>query len=183
LAERLANAGNKKGLIIDKRNHIAGNAYDFYDEHGILVHKYGPHIFHTNSKDVFEYLGNFTDWRPYEHHVLASVEGQLVPMPINLNTINELFGLNLSSSGFEELYRLIVSEVWLLSIADISLHNMFCKCYPIKQCRMEPAVLEASVTVLVPTRTNKDIRYFTDSSQAMPAGGYTRMFAKMLSHP
>src|SRR5690606_12720108 len=141
LAERLANAGNKKGLIIDKRNHIAGNAYDFYDEHGILVHKYGPHIFHTNSKDVFEYLGNFTDWCPYEHHVLASVEGQLVPMPINLNTINELFGLNLSSSGFEEFLAskaekispILTSEDVVLSTVGKDLYKMFFKGYTLKQ--------------------------------------------------
>jgi UDP-galactopyranose mutase len=191
LAERLANAGNKKVLIIDKRNHIAGNAYDFYDEHGILVHKYGPHIFHTNSKDVFEYLGNFTDWRPYEHHVLASVEGQLVPMPINLNTINELFGLNLSSSGFEEFLAskaekispILTSEDVVLSTVGKDLYKMFFKGYTLKQWGMDPSELDASVTARVPTRTNKDNRYFTATYQAMPAGGYTRMFANMLSHP
>src|SRR3979411_3006224 len=101
LAERLARESNKKILICDVRPHIAGNAYDHYNEHGILVHKYGPHIFHTNSKDVFEYLSQFTEWRPYEHHVLASVEGQLVPIPINLNTINQLYGLQLNSSEVE----------------------------------------------------------------------------------
>ena len=104
LAERLATQQNKKVLIIDKRPHIAGNAYDHFNEDGILVHKYGPHIFHTNSKEVFEYLGKFTAWRPYEHKVLASVDGQLVPMPINLNTINTLYGLNLSSSEVEAFF-------------------------------------------------------------------------------
>src|SRR6478672_7507337 len=97
LAERLATKANKKVLIIDQRNHIGGNAYDFYNKDGILIHKYGPHIFHTNSKEVFDYLSQFTQWRPYEHHVLASVDGQLVPMPINLDTLNRLYGLNMNS--------------------------------------------------------------------------------------
>ena len=100
LAERLAHSG-KKILLVDKRNHIGGNTYDFYNEDGILVHKYGPHIFHTNSSEVFNYLGNFTEWRPYEHRVLASVDGMLVPIPINLNTINKLYGMNLSSCQVE----------------------------------------------------------------------------------
>src|SRR5918993_4523093 len=101
LAERLATQENKKVLIIDKRNHIAGNAYDHYNEEGILVHKYGPHIFHTNSKDVFDYLSQFTEWRPYEHRVRASVDGRLVPLPINLDTINELYNLDLNSDALE----------------------------------------------------------------------------------
>jgi len=105
LAERLATQTNKKVLIIDKRDHIAGNAYDYYNNDGILIHKYGPHIFHTNSKEVFEYLSEFTPWRPYEHKVLASVDGQLVPIPINLNTINQLYGLNLCSSDVEEFFE------------------------------------------------------------------------------
>ena len=97
LAERLATVANKKVLLIDKRNHIGGNTFDFYNDHGILVHKYGPHIFHTNSRDVFDYLSRFTEWRQYEHNVLASVDGQLVPIPINQNTVNTLYGLNLNS--------------------------------------------------------------------------------------
>lgn len=104
LAERLASVANKKVLLIDKRNHIGGNAYDYYDEAGILIHKYGPHIFHTNSKDVFDYLSKFTEWRNYQHKVLASVDGQLVPMPINLTTINKLHGLNLSSEEVEDFF-------------------------------------------------------------------------------
>src|SRR5438105_1138582 len=105
LAERLASQQNKKILICDRRNHIAGNAYDCYNEDGILIHKYGPHIFHTNAKEVFEYLGQFTDWRPYEHRVIASVDGQLVPIPINLNTINQLYGLTLNSSEVESFFQ------------------------------------------------------------------------------
>src|SRR6187551_1457971 len=105
LAERLASKANKKVLIIDKRNHIGGNAYDYYDNNGLLVHKYGPHIFHTNSREVFDYLGQFTPWRQYEHRVLASVDGMLVPIPINLDTINKLYGLNLCSSQVEEFLQ------------------------------------------------------------------------------
>src|SRR5947209_3859241 len=102
LAERLACGSGKQVLLVDRRPHIAGNAYDHYDESGILVHKYGPHIFHTNSKEVFDYLSRFTDWRPYQHKVLASVDGRLVPIPINLDTINQLYGLNLNSFQMEE---------------------------------------------------------------------------------
>ena len=105
LAERLARDSNKKVLIVDKRPHIAGNAYDFYNDDGILIHKYGPHIFHTNSKDVFEYLSRFTKWRQYQHHVLASVDGQLVPIPINLDTINQLYGLKLESSQLDDWFK------------------------------------------------------------------------------
>lgn len=191
LAERLASAGNKKVLIIDKRNHIGGNAYDYYDEHGILVHKYGPHIFHTNSKEIFEYLGRFTEWRPYEHRVLASIDGQLVPVPINLNTINKLYGLNLSSEEMEAylaakrepVQQVLTSEDVVLSSVGKELYEKFFKGYTIKQWGIAPAELDASVTARVPTRTNKDDRYFTDTYQAMPLRGYTHMFERMLSHP
>src|SRR5688572_26448808 len=105
LAERLAKVAGKKVLIIDKRPHIGGNAYDHYNDQGILVHKYGPHIFHTNSKDVFEYLSLFTEWRPYEHRVQASVDGQMVPIPINLDTVNKLYGLNLTSLELEDFFK------------------------------------------------------------------------------
>src|SRR3954447_16283339 len=97
LAERLARGSRKSVLVVDRRNHIGGNAYDQYNDAGILVHKYGPHIFHTNSRAIFDYLSRFTEWRTYEHRVLASVDGQLVPLPINLDTINRLYGTNLSA--------------------------------------------------------------------------------------
>jgi UDP-galactopyranose mutase len=191
LAERLATQANKKVLIIDKRDHIAGNAYDYYNNDGILIHKYGPHIFHTNSKDVFEYLGQFTDWRPYEHRVLASVDGQLVPIPINLNTINQLYGLNLNSSQVEEFFeekaekvdRVKTSEDVVVSKVGRELYEKFFRGYTRKQWDLDPSELDASVTARVPTRTNRDDRYFTDTYQAMPLHGYTAMFQKMLSHP
>ncbi|MCC3157691.1 UDP-galactopyranose mutase [Hymenobacter sp. 15J16-1T3B] len=191
LAERLATRSNKKVLIIDKRNHIGGNAYDHYNEDGILVHKYGPHIFHTNSKDVFEYLSNFTDWRPYEHWVLASVDGQHVPIPINLDTINKLYGTNMTSfevdaffeSQAEEVPVIKTSEDVVVSKVGRELYEKFFRNYTRKQWGLDPSELDKSVTSRVPTRTNRDRRYFTDTYQAMPLHGYTKMFEKMLDHP
>jgi UDP-galactopyranose mutase len=191
LAERLATRSNKKVLIIDKRSHIAGNAYDHYNEEGILVHKYGPHIFHTNSKDVFDYLSQFTEWRSYEHRVLASVDGQLVPMPINLDTINKLYGLSLTSFELEDWFESVAEQVPVIKTSEDvvvskvgrELYEKFFKNYTRKQWGMDPSELDKSVTSRVPTRTNRDDRYFTDSLQAMPLHGYTRMFENMLSHP
>lgn len=191
LAEQLASKANKKILLLDKRNHIGGNTYDYYNNDGILVHKYGPHIFHTNSLEVFQYLSRFTEWRPYEHHVLASVDGQLVPIPINQNTINILYGLNLGSeeardfllSKGERKERIVTSEDVVVSAVGKELYEKFFKYYTRKQWGLDPSELDASVTARVPTRTNKDNRYFTDTYQAMPLHGYTKMFEKLLSHP
>jgi UDP-galactopyranose mutase len=191
LAERLASVADQKVLILDQRDHIAGNAYDYYNKDGILIHKYGPHIFHTNSKKVFDYLGKFTPWRPYEHRVLASVDGQLVPIPINLNTINKLYGLQLNCSQVEAFFeskaeridRIKTSEDVVVSKVGRELYEKFFKGYTNKQWDLDPSELDASVTARVPTRTNKDDRYFTDTYQAMPQYGYSRMFQKMLSHP
>jgi UDP-galactopyranose mutase len=191
LAERLATQAGKKVLLLDKRNHIAGNTYDFYNNDGILVHKYGPHIFHTNSKEVFNYLGQFTEWRPYEHHVLASVDGQLVPIPINQNTINTLYGLNLCTQEVQQFFvskaekkeRIVTSEDVVVNAVGRELYEKFFKHYTRKQWGLDPSELDASVTARVPTRTNKDDRYFTDTYQAMPLHGYTRMFQNLLDHP
>ncbi|HSU49875.1 MAG TPA: UDP-galactopyranose mutase [Segetibacter sp.] len=191
LAERLASVGNKKILIIDKRNHIGGNAYDYYNEDGVLVHKYGPHIFHTNSADVFNYLSKFTGWRNYQHKVLANVDGQLLPIPINLNTINKYYGLNLNgleveeflASRAEKTYPIKTSEDVVVSKVGRELYEKFFRGYTRKQWDLDPSELDASVTARVPTRTNKDDRYFTDTYQSMPSHGYTKMFEKMLSHP
>ncbi len=191
LAERLANGSNKKVLICDKRSHIGGNAYDFYNDDGVLIHKYGPHIFHTNSKDVFDYLSKFTEWRNYEHRVLASVDGMLVPMPINLDTINKLYGLNLTAFEVEDFLASVAepcdeiktSEDVVVSKVGRELYEKFFRNYTRKQWGLDPSELDASVTSRVPTRTTRDDRYFTDSYQAMPKHGYTRMFEKMLDHP
>ncbi len=190
LAERLAAKAGKKVLIVDQRNHIGGNAYDYYNKDGILIHKYGPHIFHTNSKEVYDYLGQFTPWRPYEHKVLASVDGQLLPIPINLNTINQMYGLNLSSDEVEDFFkskaekitRIVTSEDVVVSKVGRELYEKFFRGYTRKQWDLDPSELDASVTARVPTRTNKDDRYFTDTYQAMPLYGYSKMFEKMLSH-
>lgn len=191
LAERLASQSDKKVLIVDTRNHIGGNAYDHYNEAGILIHKYGPHIFHTNSRDVFEYLSRFTEWRRYEHRVLASVDGQLVPIPINLDTINKLYGLNLTAFEVQEFLaslaepkeKILTSEDVVVSKVGRELYEKFFRNYTRKQWDIDPSELDKSVTARVPTRTNRDDRYFTDTYQAMPLHGYTRMFEKMLDHP
>jgi UDP-galactopyranose mutase len=190
LAERLANDG-KKVLICDKRPHVGGNAYDHYDDAGILVHKYGPHIFHTNSKEVFEYLSKFTQWRQYEHRVLASVDGQLVPIPINLHTVNTLYGLRLTSFELEQFFdsvaekreKIRTSEDVVVNRVGRELYEKFFRNYTRKQWDLDPSELDASVTSRVPVRTNRDDRYFTDTYQAMPLRGYTRMFENMLDHP
>jgi UDP-galactopyranose mutase len=191
LAERLASQLDLKVLLIDKRNHIGGNAYDYYNEAGILIHKFGPHIFHTNSKEVFDHLSLFTEWRQYEHRVLASVDGQLLPIPINLNTINKMYGLNLSTdevkafyeSKAEHIEEVRTSEDMVVNAVGRELYEKFFRGYTRKQWGLDPSELDASVTARVPTRTNRDDRYFTDSYQAMPLHGYTKMFEKMLDHP
>jgi UDP-galactopyranose mutase len=191
LAERLARGSNKKVLLCDKRPHIGGNAYDHYNEAGILVHKYGPHIFHTNSREVFEYLSRFTDWRPYQHRVRASVDGQIVPIPINLDTIITLYGLNLTSFEVTDFFKRVAepraqsrtSEDVVINSVGRELYEKFFKNYTLKQWGLDPSELDASVTARVPTRTNRDDRYFTDTYQAMPLHGFTRMFENMLDHP
>ncbi|HEY0083039.1 MAG TPA: UDP-galactopyranose mutase [Pyrinomonadaceae bacterium] len=191
LAERLARVSGKRVLVCDRRPHIAGNAYDHYNDAGVLVHKYGPHIFHTNSREVFEYLSQFTEWRQYEHRVLASVDGQLLPIPINLDTINQYYGLNLTSFQVEEFLNSIAekreqirtSEDVVVNRVGRELYEKFFRNYTRKQWGLDPSELDASVTARVPIRTNRDDRYFADSYQAMPLHGYTRMFENMLDHP
>ncbi len=191
LAERLARGWGKRVLLVDRRPHIGGNAYDHYNDAGILVHKYGPHIFHTNSKEVFDYLSRFTPWRQYQHHVLASVDGQLVPIPINLDTINQLYGLNLSAFQMDDFLAgraekrepVRTSEDVVINKVGRELYEKFFRGYTRKQWGLDPSELDAQVTARVPTRTNRDTRYFTDAYQAMPLHGFTRMFHNMLDHP
>jgi UDP-galactopyranose mutase len=190
LAERLARGAGKKVLLVDRRPHIGGNAYDCYDQAGILIHKYGPHIFHTNSREVFEYLSDFTRWRPYEHRVRASVDGQLVPIPINLDTINQLYGLKLTSPEMEAFFSSVAepresirtSEDVVVARVGRELYEKFFRGYTRKQWGLDPSQLDAMVTARVPVRTNRDDRYFSDTYQAMPLHGYTRMFENMLDH-
>jgi UDP-galactopyranose mutase len=192
MAERLATDGGKKVLVIDRRPHIAGNAYDLPNEDGILYHLYGPHIFHTNSEEIFDYLSNFTEWRAYEHRVLADVRGQLVPMPINRTTLNKLYGLDLQTdeeaeafleSRAEPVAEIKTSADVVVSKVGRELYETFFQGYTRKQWGMDPSELDKSVTSRVPTRTNTDDRYFTDSFQAMPLEGFTKMFERMLAHP
>jgi UDP-galactopyranose mutase len=191
MAERLASVAGKRVLIVDRRPHIAGNAYDRHDEHGVLIHSYGPHIFHTNSREVFTYLSQFTRWRSYEHRVLASVDGQLVPIPINLDTINRLYNLNLRASEVEAFFASVAeprehirtSEDVVVSRVGRDLYEKFFRGYTRKQWSLDPSELDAAVAARVPARANRDDRYFTDTYQAMPLHGYTRMFQRMLDHP
>jgi UDP-galactopyranose mutase len=190
-AERLASQRGEKVLLIDRRPHIGGNAYDRYDRAGILIHQYGPHIFHTNSQQIFDYLSQFTEWRPYEHRVLAEVDGQQVPIPINLTTVNKLYGLSLTSEELEgwlaaraePVENIRTSEDVVVSTVGRELYEKFFRGYTRKQWGMDPSELDKSVTARVPTRTNTDDRYFGDKFQVMPLRGFTRMFEKMVSHP
>jgi UDP-galactopyranose mutase len=192
VAERMAAVGRRRVLVIDRRDHIAGNAYDYHDEHGVLCHRYGPHIFHTKSEKVVEYLSRFTDWRPYEHRVLARVDGKLVPMPINRTTVNELYGLDLQTdqdmerflrSRAEPVDYIRTSEDVVVAKVGRELYEKFFRGYTRKQWQRDPSELHSSVCARIPIRTNMDDRYFTDSFQKIPVDGYTAMFARILDHP
>jgi UDP-galactopyranose mutase len=191
LAERLARGLGKSVLLCDRRNHLGGNAYDHSNDSGILVHRYGPHIFHTNSADIFGYLSNFTAWREYEHRVLARVDGQLLPIPINLTTLNRFYGKSLNQNeaiGFleslaEPRASIRTSEDVVLSRVGRRLYEKFFRGYTRKQWGVDPSQLDAQVTARIPVRTNTDDRYFTDEFQVMPRHGFTRMFENMLDHP
>jgi UDP-galactopyranose mutase len=191
LAERLAAGLGKRVLLIDRREHIGGNAYDHFNEAGILVHRYGPHIFHTNAERIVQYLSAFTKWRPYEHRVLAQVAEHRVPIPINLITLNTLYGLNMTeqqaaeflASRAQPVKTIRTSEDVVVNQVGRELYEMFFRGYTRKQWGLDPSELDKSVTSRVPTRTNSDDRYFGDTYQMMPLDGYTRMFERMLEHP
>ena len=191
IAERLAEGLGRRVLLIDRRPHIAGNAYDHYDEAGVLVHRYGPHIFHTNAQRIVDYLSRFTEWRPYEHRVLAQVDGQLVPIPINLTTLNALYGLSMSSEEAEvflaeraePVATIRTSEDVVVNQIGRELYEKFFRGYTRKQWGLDPSALDKSVTSRIPTRTSEDDRYFGDTFQIMPTDGYTQMFERMLDHP
>ncbi len=194
IAERIASQLDKRVLIVDKRNHIAGNAYDYYNENGVLVHKYGPHIFHTNAKHVWDYLSQFTDWRPYFHRVLAMIDGQKVPIPFNFNSMEMCFSKKLAEKldqklldkfGFNKkvtIFELLKSEdPDLKFLADYIYKNVFLN-YNLKQWGLKPEELDKSVASRVPIYTSRDDRYFTDVYQGIPLQGYTNMFQNMLNH-
>ncbi|GAB2521141.1 UDP-galactopyranose mutase [Lysobacter humi (ex Lee et al. 2017)] len=190
VAQQLADRGYEV-LVIDKREHIGGNAFDRTDAHGVLIHPYGPHIFHTNSERIADYLSQFTEWRPYEHRVLAKVGEKLVPIPINIDTVNALYGMDLDEDTIQGFYdsvrepreRIRTSEDVVVNAVGQDLYEKFFRGYTRKQWGLDPSELNASVAARVPTRTNRDDRYFTDKFQKMPAEGYTKMFERMLDHP
>lgn len=195
LAERIATQLDQTVLVVEQRDHIGGNAFDYYDDHGVLVHRYGPHIFHTNSEKVWAYLSQFTEWRPYFHRVLAVVEGKKVPVPFNLNTLYAL----LSPQHAATLERLLLDQygfgtkVPILKMRESSnkdvrfladfVYDRIFYGYTLKQWELKPEELHPSVSGRVPVFISRDDRYFQDRYQAMPAQGYTRIFQKMLRHP
>jgi UDP-galactopyranose mutase len=191
MAERLASQLGRRVLVVDRRPYVGGNAHDRVNEHGIRVHDHGPHLFHTNADEVFEYLSQFTEWTPYEHRVLASVRGHLVPIPINRTTLNTLYGLELDEAGAaafladraEPVAYVSTSEDTVINAVGRELYELFFRGYTRKLWGLDPAQLHASVAGRIPTRTNDDDRYFTDRHQALPRGGYTAMFEQMLNHP
>lgn len=192
LAERYATVKGKKVLVIEKRDHIGGNCYDFFNEDAILVPQYGPHFFHTSFEDVWEYVNRFSKWIPYEHRVLSFVNGMLVPVPVNITTVNKIFGLNISderemeewlSANVEKIENPKNSEESALSRVGKILYEKLFKNYTKKQWDMWPAELDASVMNRIPVRMNFDDRYFSDKYQAVPEAGYTEMFKNILTHP
>lgn len=190
IAERLAEGLGQHVLLIDRREHIGGNAYDHPDAAGVMVHRYGPHIFHTNAQRIVDYLSRFTQWRPYQHRVLARVDEHLLPIPINLTTLNGLFGLSMNeqeaevflAERAEPVADIRTSEDVVINQIGRQLYEKFFRGYTRKQWGLDPSELDKSVTSRIPTRTNEDDRYFTDTFQMMPLQGYTRMFERMLDH-
>ncbi len=190
IAERIANVLDEKVLVIEKRNHIGGNVYDSYNEDGILIHNYGPHIFHTNDKGVYNYLSQFSQWNVFWHRVLSYVDGNLVPMPISVETINKLYNLNLSTDEIEEFLAqkaVQVSDVTTskdvaISKVGIDIYEKMFKNYTIKQWGVDPAELDTSVISRIPVRLDRDTRYFADKYQGMPSHGYTKLCENMIEN-
>ncbi|MDF2542194.1 MAG: hypothetical protein K0S47_1912 [Herbinix sp.] len=190
MAERIATELNEKVLVIEKRNHIGGNIYDSYNEDGILIHNYGPHIFHTNDRGVYQYLSKFTKWNDFWHRVLTYVDGNLVPMPITVETINKLYNLNLDCSRVDEFLRhqsVEISEIKTskdvaLSKVGQDIYEKIFESYTKKQWGIDPADLDTSVISRIPIRLNRDTRYFSDKYQGMPTHGYTKMCEKMVAN-
>ncbi|MBI1863306.1 UDP-galactopyranose mutase [Candidatus Microgenomates bacterium] len=192
IAERCAMLLNKKVLILEKRDHIGGNCYDYYDTNGVLVSRYGAHLFHTNFEEVWEYINRFDSWNPYVHKVVASVDGKLVPVPVNITTVNLLLGTHIQNEAEmkEWLSTQVVpianpknSEESGLSRVGPKLYEALFKQYTQKQWDKSPTELAAAVLDRIPVRTNFDDRYFSDKYQAQPANGYTHFFERLLDHP
>ncbi len=190
IAERIANVLDEKVLVIEKRGHIGGNIYDSYNEDGILIHNYGPHIFHTNDRGVYQYLSGFTKWKDFWHRVLTYVDGNLIPMPITVETINQLYNLNLSCFEVEDflkkqsvtLEEIKTSKDVALSKVGRDIYEKIFETYTRKQWGIDPAELDTSVISRIPIRLNRDTRYFADKYQGMPSHGYTRMCESMVKN-
>ena len=190
IAERIANVLNEKVLVIEKRGHIGGNIYDSYNEDGILIHNYGPHIFHTNDKGVYDYLSQFTPWNDFWHRVLTQVDGNLIPMPITVETINKLYNLNLSCEEVEEFLKkkeieideIKTSKDVALSKVGEDIYEKFFENYTKKQWGIDPGELDTSIISRIPIRLNRDTRYFSDKYQGMPKYGYTKMCENMIQN-
>lgn len=195
LAERIASQLNKKVLVIEKKKHLGGHCYDYKDEHGIIVHRYGPHLFHTNNKEVWDYISQFTEWHYYNHKVLAFVDGQRVPIPFNLNTLHQLFPSHFALRVEEKLLKHFrfnekvpilelrqVNDDDIRFLADYIYEKVFLN-YTRKQWGLNPEDINSEVTNRVPIFIGRDNRYFNDKYQGVPKHGYTKIFEKMLSHP
>ncbi|TDA70349.1 MAG: UDP-galactopyranose mutase [Clostridia bacterium] len=195
LAERIASQLGQKVLVVERRDHIGGNAYDEYDAAGVLVHRYGPHVFHTSNRAVWDYLSQFTRWRPYQHRVLAVVDGKKVPVPFNLNSLYALFPARyagkledtlISNYGFSASVPILelkeAGDMDLQVLAEYIYQRVFYG-YTLKQWGLKPEELDPLVTGRVPVRVGRDDRYFQDAYQGIPMEGYTTMFRRMLKHP
>lgn len=191
VAERIAKVKKEKVLVVEKRNHIGGNVYDSYNKDGILIHNYGPHIFHTNDKEVYDYLSQFTEWNDFWHRVLTMVDGNLIPMPITLDTINQYFHLSLSAEEMKEfiaslavpIEEIKTSRDVALSKVGEEIYRKFFENYTKKQWGVDPGEIDTSVISRIPLRYNRDTRYFTDKYQGMPKWGYTKMCEAMIADP
>ena len=191
LAERLSSQLGKSCLVVDRRGHIGGNAYDFHDSAGVLLHRYGPHYFRTNSDRIKDYLSQFTEWLPVEYKILSWTEGKFWQFPINLNTFEQLLGRSSSTEEMESTlaqWRVPIaqprnSEEVIISQVGVRLYEMFFKNYTRKQWRRDPRDLDPSVCGRIPVRTNRDDRYLSEKFQALPREGYTRLFERLLARP
>ncbi len=194
-ARVLAEEQNKSVLVLEKKGHIGGNCYDEEDAYGVLIHKYGPHIFHTNDQEVYEWLSRFTDWYAFGHEVVARVGDQLIPVPFNLNTLKQVYGAEKAEALEKKLVdtfgagaRVPILKLReqqdpeIQAIADYVYENIFLR-YTMKQWGQKPEEIDPAVTGRVPVVISHDNRYFGDRYQGMPKDGYTPMFEKMLYHP
>ncbi len=195
MAERVASQLGKKVLLVEKREHVGGNCYDYRDGNNILVHKYGPHLFHTDNKEVFDYLSQFTDWHKYQHKVLAFIDNQKIPIPFNFNSIDKVFPKTtaqriekklLEKFGRDAKIPILTlreeNDEDLKKLADYVYEKVFLN-YSAKQWGVKPEEIDLAVTARVPVFIGRDDRYFNDHYQAVPVNGYTILFKKMLYHP